>query len=176
MQIPRRILILGPESTGKSTLASDLAVHFEEPWVPEFAREYLSLLDREYEYQDLLQIAKGQVALEDELAQKAQKFLFCDTDLRVIQVWSEHKYGRVHDWVKTELDQRVYDLILLTDIDLPWEPDPLREHPDPEMRQYFLYLYLEMAAQSGIPWEKISGNRSARLEKSIDLIESHFSQ
>ncbi|MCR9083390.1 MAG: ATP-binding protein [Cyclobacteriaceae bacterium] len=176
MQIPRRILILGPESTGKSTLASDLAVHFEEPWVPEFAREYLSMLDREYEYQDLLQIAKGQVALEDELAQKAQKFLFCDTDLRVIQVWSEHKYGRVHDWVKTELDQRVYDLILLTDIDLPWEPDPLREHPDSEMRQYFLDWYQKLAVQSDFPWEKISGNRSKRLEKSIDLIESHFSQ
>jgi NadR type nicotinamide-nucleotide adenylyltransferase len=144
MQSLRRILILGPESTGKSTLASDLAVHFDEPWVPELAREYLSMLDREYEYPDLLQIAKGQVALEDELAQKAQKFLFCDTDLRVIQVWSEHKYGKVHEWVKRELDQRIYDMILLTDIDLPWE--------------------------------KISGNRSTRLEKSIDLIESHFSQ
>ena len=67
-------------------------------------------------------------------------------------------------------------MILLTDIDLPWENDPLREHPDPKMRQHFLDLYLEMADQSGITWEKISGNRSARLEKSIDLIESHFSQ
>ncbi|NVK48697.1 MAG: ATP-binding protein [Cyclobacteriaceae bacterium] len=174
MPNPKRILILGPESTGKSTLASDLAVHYDEPWVPEFAREYLDLLDREYDYGDLLRIGKGQMALEDEKAQASKKLLFCDTDLRVIQVWSQHKFGEVHPWVLEELDKRVYDLILLTDIDLPWEPDPLREHPDLEMRAYFLDKYVDLAAKSGFPWEKISGSRSQRLEKSIDLIQTHL--
>lgn len=171
MSIPKRILILGPESTGKSTLASDLAVYFDEPWVPEFAREYLEILGRPYGFADLLKIAKGQMALEDEKMGKAQKYLFCDTDLRVIQVWSEHKFGKVHDWVKNELDERVYDLILLTDIDLPWEPDPLREHPDPEMRTYFFKKYQQLAEESGFPFLIVSGNQQKRLNSAIEAVE-----
>ncbi|WP_297337291.1 ATP-binding protein [Algoriphagus sp.] len=171
MHKPKRILILGPESTGKSTLASDLAVHFDEPWVPEFAREYLEILGRPYEYDDLLKIAKGQMALEDEKANVAKKYLFCDTDLRVIQVWSAHKFGKVHDWVIKELDQRVYDLILLTDIDLPWEPDPLREHPDPEMRQYFFDQYQEIAESSGFPYLTVSGDQRQRLQSAINVLK-----
>lgn len=172
MQNPKRILILGPESTGKSTLASDLAVHYDEPWVPEIAREYLEMLDRNYSYSDLLKIAKGQMALEDEKFQQARKFLFCDTDLRVIHVWSQHKFGKVHDWVTQEIGRRAYDLILLTDIDLPWEPDPQREHPEPEMRQFFMDWYEHLAIESKFPWEKISGDPKTRLNRAIGLIES----
>ena len=170
MNQPKRILILGPESTGKSTLASDLAVHYDEPWVPEFAREYLEILGRPYDYADLLKIAKGQMALEDEKYKVAQNFLFCDTDLRVIQVWSEHKFGKVHNWVKNELDQRVYDLILLTDIDLPWEHDPLREYPDPEMRRYFFEKYQQIAEASGFPYLTVSGNQEQRLNTAIQAL------
>jgi len=170
MQNPDRILILGPESTGKSTLAADLAVYFDEPWVPEFAREYLEKLNRAYEYEDLSEIAKGQIALEDELAQKARKFLFVDTDLRVIKVWSEHKFGKVQDWIPKEIERRTYSKILITDIDLPWEADPLREHPDLEMRQYFLDKYLELARQSGFSYQLISGDRTKRLLTSVEFI------
>lgn len=170
MHKPKRILILGPESTGKSTLASDLAVHFDEPWVPEFAREYLEMLGRPYAYSDLLKIAKGQMALEDEKAKAAQKFLFCDTDLRVIQVWSEHKFGKVHDWVQQELGRRSYDLILLTDIDMPWEADPQREHPQPEMRRYFFEKYQQLAEESGIPFLIVSGNQEQRLKDAIQEV------
>ena len=92
MQKTKRILILGPESTGKSTLAEDLAHHFGEPWVPEFAREYLEKIDRPYRFEDLVEIGKGQVLLEDQQAEKAKNFLFCDTDLRVIHIWSEHRF------------------------------------------------------------------------------------
>lgn len=171
MSIPKRILILGPESTGKSTLASDLAVYYDEPWVPEFARGYLEILGRPYGFADLLKIAKGQMALEDEKVEKAQKFLFCDTDLRVIQVWSEHKFGKVHDWVVDELGRRAYDLILLTDIDLPWEPDPLREHPDPEMRMYFFKKYQQLAEESGFPFLIVSGDQQNRLNAAIEAVE-----
>ena len=86
MQKPKRILILGPESTGKSTLAAALAAYFQEPWVPEVAREYLEKLDRPYAYEDLLQIGKQQMLLEDELAGRAKNYLFCDTDLRVLKL------------------------------------------------------------------------------------------
>lgn len=170
MPKPKRILILGPESTGKSTLAEDLAKHFGEPWVPEFAREYLDDLDRAYRYEDMLKIGKGQVALEDKIADSAKKYLFCDTDLRVIHIWSEHRFGKTDPWVLEQIATRTYDLILLTDTDLPWAPDPQREYPALEMRNYFLDLYTKLAEESGFPHHLISGNRDERLKKAVKLI------
>jgi NadR type nicotinamide-nucleotide adenylyltransferase len=167
---PERILILGPESTGKSTLAADLASHFQEPWVPEFARDYLENLSRPYEFEDLSEIAKGQIQLEENLALKASSYLFVDTDLRVIKVWSEHKFKKVNSWILDEIKRRTYAKILVTDIDLPWEADPLREHPEPGMRQYFLDKYLELAQKSGFPFQLISGNHQTRLDQAIYFI------
>lgn len=166
----KRILILGPESTGKSTLAEDLASYFGEPWVPEYAREYLEDLGREYHYEDMLVIGEGQVTLEDEMAEKAKKYLFCDTDLRVIHIWSEHRFGKTDPWLMDQMKERKYDLILLTDTDLPWTPDPQREYPELEMRNYFLDLYRDLAEQSGFPYYLISGNRDERLKKAVKLI------
>ena len=170
--MPKRILILGPESTGKSTLAEKLAKHFAEPWVPEVAREYLEKLDRTYAYEDLLQIGKQQMQLEDELAMQAQHFLFCDTDLRVIQVWSQHRYGKVDPWVLEEIARRTYDLILLCAPDLPWQADPLREHPELEMRQQFFEIYQRLTEASGIPWILVSGDTDKRLSTAIQAVGS----
>lgn len=172
MQKPKRILILGPESTGKSTLAEDLAHHFGEPWVPEFAREYLEKIDRPYRFEDLVEIGKGQVLLEDQQAEKAKNFLFCDTDLRVIHIWSEHRFGKTDPWVLEEIQRRKYELILLTDTDLPWEPDPLREYPELEMRQYFFEKYRKLAEQSGIPYLIVSGDRQKRLKAAISALDN----
>jgi NadR type nicotinamide-nucleotide adenylyltransferase len=171
MQTPKRILILGPESTGKSTLAEDLANHFGEPWVPEYAREYLEKIDRPYRFEDLVEIGKGQVALEDSLAEKAKNFLFCDTDLRVIHIWSEHRFGKTDLWVLDEIARRTYDLILLTDTDLPWTPDPLREYPELEMRKYFFKKYLQLADESGFPFLIVSGDRKTRLQTAVKAIQ-----
>ena len=170
--MPKRILILGPESTGKSTLAEKLAEHFAEPWVPEVARNYLEKLDRPYAYEDLLQIGKQQMQLEDELAMQAQHFLFCDTDLRVIQVWSQHRYGKVDPWVLEEIARRTYDLILLCAPDLPWQADPLREHPELEMRQQFFEVYKQLGQASGFPWILISGDTDKRLSTAIQAVGS----
>ena len=172
MSRPKRILILGPESTGKSTLAEKLAKHFAEPWVPEVAREYLEKLDRPYAYDDLLQIGKQQMRTEDELAMQAQNYLFCDTDLRVIQVWSQHRYGKVDPWVLEELARRTYDLILLCAPDLPWQADPLREHPELEMRQQFFEIYQQLSQASGFPWVLISGDTAERLSTAIQAVGS----
>ena len=172
MSRPKRILILGPESTGKSTLAEKLAKHFAEPWVPEVAREYLEKLDRPYAYDDLLQIGKQQMRTEDELAMQANNYLFCDTDLRVIQVWSQHRFGKVDPWVLEELARRTYDLILLCAPDLPWQADPLREHPELEMRQQFFEIYKQLSQASGIPWILISGDTDKRLSTAIQTVES----
>lgn len=170
--MPKRILILGPESTGKSTLAEALASHFSEPWVPEVAREYLEQLGRPYDYADLALIGKAQMALEDCLAAEASRYLFCDTDLRVIQVWSQHRFGKIDPWVGEELERRTYDLILLCAADLPWQADPLREHPDLEQREQFFAQYLEISQQSGFPFRIISGDVSARLTASVEAIRA----
>ena len=172
MSRPKRILILGPESTGKSTLAEKLAMHFEEPWVPEVAREYLEKLDRPYAYEDLLQIGQQQMQLEDELAGGAKNYLFCDTDLRVIQVWSQHRYGKVDPWVLEEIARRTYDLILLCATDLPWQADPLREHPELKMRQQFFEIYKQLSQASGIPWVLVSGDTAERLSTAIQAVGS----
>lgn len=169
MSIPKRIVILGPESTGKSTLAEGLADHFKEPWVPEYAREYLEKLNRKYGYGDLINIGRGQVALEDEIAKNADNYLFCDTDLRVIHIWSEHRFGKTDPWVLDQIKKRTYDVILLTDTDLPWTPDPQREYPELEMRQYFFDKYLKLAQASGFPYSIVSGEKEVRLAKAIEI-------
>jgi NadR type nicotinamide-nucleotide adenylyltransferase len=171
MQIPKRILILGPESTGKSTLAEDLSNRFGEPWVPEFAREYLEKISRPYQYEDLVKIGEGQVALEDKLAEKAENYLFCDTDLRVIHIWSQHRFGKTDEWVLDEIGRRKYNMILLTDTDLPWTPDPLREYPDLEMRQYFFKKHLQLAQESGFPFLIVSGDQETRLQTAVKAIQ-----
>jgi NadR type nicotinamide-nucleotide adenylyltransferase len=168
----KKVLILGPESTGKSTLAKDLAEHFGEPWVPEYSREYLENLNRDYDFDDLSTIAKGQLKAEDSAIQTAKDFLFCDTDLRVIHIWSAHRFGKTESWILEEIENRVYDLIMLTDIDLEWEPDPLREHPEPEMRLYFFKKYLELVRSSDIPFAIISGSREERLNKGISVLKT----
>jgi len=168
---PKRILILGPESTGKSTLAEKLAEHYSEPWVPEVAREYLEQLDRPYGYDDLLQIGRQQMQLEDEMAAGAKNHLFCDTDLRVIQVWSQHRFGKVDPWVLEEITRRTYDLILLCAPDLPWQEDPLREHPELEMRQQFFDVYQQLAQASRFPWALISGDTAERLSTAIQEVD-----
>jgi NadR type nicotinamide-nucleotide adenylyltransferase len=168
--MPKRILILGPESTGKSTLAEALARHYGDPWVPEVAREYLEQLGRPYVYADLVLIGKAQMGLEDRLAAAASRYLFCDTDLRVIQVWSQYRFGKVDSWVIEELERRTYDLILLCATDLPWQADPLREHPDLEIREQLFEEYLEITHQSRIPFKIISGDAAARLKASVEAI------
>lgn len=170
----KRILILGPESTGKSTLSQDLSTYFGEPWVPEFAREYLLNLNRNYVFKDLSTIAKGQLAAEDLLFEKAEKFLFCDTDLRVIHIWSDFKYGKTEAWILGEIDRRTYDLVFLCGIDMEWEADPLREHPDPKVRQELFDRYLDLVKDSGFPFIILSGSRQERLDASVIAIKKQF--
>lgn len=167
----KKIVIIGPESTGKSTLTRGLAEKFGEPWVEEYAREYLEDLGRTYYYEDLLKIAQGQIALEELKAKAANKLLFCDTDLHVIQVWSDHKFKKTHPWILQQLKERSYDLYFLTAIDIPWQEDPLREHPDPEMRQYFFDLYHQLLTTANTPFFIISGNPKQRLDQAVKVLE-----
>ncbi len=172
MSRTKRIVILGPESTGKSQLSKDLAGHYKTPWVPEFAREYIDQLHRPYQKEDLQDIAKGQLSLEDEMASKTSDFLFCDTNLIVIKVWSDFKYGDTDPWILASLENRKYDFYLLTDIDLPWKDDPQREHPNKRAELFNIYeSYLE---DHDLPFGIVSGSGDDRLKNAIRLIDSRF--
>jgi NadR type nicotinamide-nucleotide adenylyltransferase len=165
----KRVAIIGPECTGKSELSKFLAQHYKTEWVPEYARAYIDNLRRPYNQNDLITIAHGQLRLEDEYARDANTFLFCDTNLYVIKVWSMFKYGNCEKEILDQIANRRYDLYLLTYVDLPWEEDPLREHPTKRAELYNIYLN-EMKNQS-VPFVEIKGEREQRQATAIQAIE-----
>ncbi|MEM8899763.1 MAG: ATP-binding protein [Bacteroidota bacterium] len=167
----RRIAIVGPESTGKSLLSKELADHFQTVWVEEYAREFLHRLDREYNQANLIDIANGQLALEEERANEANSFLFCDTNLLVIKVWSEFVFGEVDPWLVENMQLDSYTLHLLTDIDLPWEEDPLREHP--HRRKELFDIYQKELFSAGVPFEIVRGQGPDRLASALKALEAH---
>jgi NadR type nicotinamide-nucleotide adenylyltransferase len=167
----KKVVVLGPESTGKSTLSEKLAAHFNTVWTPEYAREYLDELGRPYEQGDLLEIARGQLRLEDEKARQASRLLICDTDLYVLKVWSEHKYGHADPRILEQIAARPYDLYLLTYIDIPWQEDPQREYPDPQMREYFYRIYRDIVVNAGVPWADIRGSFEEREKAAIAAVD-----
>ena len=168
----KRIAITGPESTGKSMLAENLAIHYRTEWVPEYAREYINNLDRPYNYDDILIIAKEQIRREERMFGKANQFLFCDTGLIVTKIWCEYKYGKCHKWIHDNIENHKYDLYLLADIDLSWQPDPLREHPD--KRKEIFNLYLKEMEKSNLSFKIITGTGEDRLQNAISIINSMF--
>lgn len=165
----KKVVIIGPECTGKSELSDYLAKEFSTVWVEEYARHYLDQLDRPYNEQDLPMIAEGQLSLEDEMSPKANDVLICDTNLYVIKIWSLFKYGRCDQKILDAISQRKYDLYLLTYIDIPWEYDPQREHPD--QRETLYSLYLEEMENQSVPFLTISGSREQRQRTARGAVE-----
>ncbi|MEI7499925.1 MAG: ATP-binding protein [Bacteroidota bacterium] len=166
----RRIAVTGPESTGKSILTEQLAIYFNTSWVPEYAREYLEKLGRPYEENDIVKIAKGQLARESNQLKSADKYLFCDTELLVTKIWSEVKFNRCDQWILKKIETHHYDLYLLCDIDLPWQSDPLREHPN--RRQYLYNLYYNELSDRHFPFDVISGTGDERMNSALKTIEN----
>jgi NadR type nicotinamide-nucleotide adenylyltransferase len=169
----KRVVIIGPESTGKSTLTRQLAAHFGTGYADEYAREYLEHLGRAYTQEDMLLIAKGQLLQEDKTIAGAQNgIVFLDTDLHVIKVWSESKYGTCDEEILKQIAVRHYDLYILTHIDMPWQEDPLREHPEPEMREHFFNIYNDIVQESSTPFVVVNGNEEERLQAAIKAVET----
>lgn len=160
----RKIVVIGPESTGKSTLSQALANSLNTAFVAEFARTYLEQQQNLYAFEDLRRIAEGQLLLEDARLADAKNWLICDTDLYVVAVWSSFKYGKVDDYILQQIAVRHYDAYILCDIDMPWEQDPQREYPDENMRRYFFSWYKEIVSASGRPFLIVRGNESERLQ------------
>jgi NadR type nicotinamide-nucleotide adenylyltransferase len=174
----KKVVIIGPESTGKSTLCEELAQHYHTQWCPEFAREYLLTNGMDYTYDDLLSIAKGQVALEEELTQSALRsqtqntqLLFIDTNMYVMKVWCEFVFGKCHKWITDQIKQRKYDLYLVCNTDLPWVKDELREYPDLETREKLYQIYKNIMMNQPVTWADISGSYEERLQKSIKTVD-----
>ncbi len=168
----KKIAVVGPESTGKSELCQQLARTYQTEWVPEFARFYLDRLDRDYEQSDLLEIAKGQLVWEDDKANYSRDFLFCDTNLIVLKIWSEHKYGSTDPWILKQLEERPYDFYLLTDIDIAWRDDPQREHP--HLRKHFFDLYQEYLVNHQLPHAVVRGIEGDRLQSAVNSLQYYL--
>ena len=174
----KRVVLYGPESTGKTTLAQQLSDHFGVPWVPEFAREYLQAkwdLHRGVcEPHDLIPIAIGQMDLENKAVEQAEEqgrpFIVCDTDLLVTLVYSQVYYD---GWADARLVKAVrvqkYDLYFLTGIDVPWKADDLRDRPHDRERIYEAFKAGLVAR--GYEYVALNGNPPTRLEAASVAIE-----
>ena len=134
MQDINKIVLVGPESTGKTTLAQQLTIHFKTVCTTEMARPFLELQKGNYNYEDLEKIARIQVEEEKNKLKKAKKILICDTNLLVIKVWSEYKYDQCASFILNNLATENNELYLLCYPDFAWQYDDLREHPDEKER------------------------------------------
>lgn len=181
---PIKIVVIGPESTGKSTLCQQLAGHFKTLWSPEYAREYLMEHGTNYTYDQLLTIAKGQLALEDKMTEELLKshqgptppLLFIDTDMWVMKVWCEFVFGKCHPWILEQLHSRHYDYYLLCNTDLPWVKDELREYPDLQTREELFKRYKSIMENQETPWSIVNGTADARLKMATEAIEVFMKQ
>jgi nicotinamide riboside kinase len=193
----KKIVILGPESTGKSTLCKQLADHYKTLWCPEYAREYLLKHGMNYSFDDLLTIAKEQIALEDKYAEEVgmtgrpadrsviadgntvspglanlptSRLLFIDTDMYVMKVWCEFVFDNCHRFILEQIVERKYDLYLLCNVDLPWVKDELREYPDLDSRQRLHYIYKDIMINQPVPWVDIRGGYEERFQAAIQAV------
>ncbi len=190
----KKIVIIGPESTGKSSLCEQLAQHYHTEWCPEFAREYLLTHGTDYSFNDLLTVAMGQGALENEYLKMVEgqwsgtadgrwvknksmltaphpPALFIDTDMYVMKVWCEYVFQKCHQFILDEIVTRKCDLYLFCNIDLPWIKDELREYPDEKPRVELYHIYKDLLINQDTPWVDISGGYDQRFSKAVEAVD-----
>lgn len=163
-----KVAILGPESTGKTVLAKALAEHFNSPWIPEYAREYVETLSQPYTYNDVCNIALKQIDQEKKYENESfedNKYVFFDTDLIITKVWFEYKYGSTPAFVSERLKIGFFDLYLLCAPDLPWEADSVREHGHD--RDFFFNWYRKEIELLNKPYIIINGTGNERIQNAI---------
>lgn len=170
-----KVVLFGPESTGKTTLSEQLARYYSTVWVPEYAREYLQDKWNEErktcELHDLIPIAQGQMRLENKLATKASKVLICDTDLLETKVYSETYYGGMCDpLLEKYAIENTYDLYFLTYIDVPWEKDDLRDRPQ-ERDEMFMHFKRALDKYNR-PYLVLKGDKKTRLQTAVEAINN----
>ncbi len=169
------VAVLGAESTGKTTLCRDLAAHFDSLWVSEYMRTYLQAKWDDEQltctWDDLLPIAQGQIALENKLAKKVtrmsnkNRYLFCDTSLFELMVYSHWYYDDCPAALEQAALAHHYDLILLTEVDIPWVADDLRDSP--HQRDEISAYFASQLNKHQKPFQRISGDRKERIRQVV---------
>lgn len=169
-----KIAIVGPESTGKTDLAEQLAIHYKAAWMPEYAREYVEQLQRPYTFDDVCNIAGKQIEQEQEIMNRNSSLIFFDTDLVITKVWFEFCYNTVPEFVTERLNERFMDMYLLCVPDLPWQPDPVREHGDD--RDYFFDRYEREIKELNTPCSFVKGIGNKRIKNAIQQVDIFLKQ
>ncbi|WP_256010792.1 AAA family ATPase [Desertivirga xinjiangensis] len=170
----KKIAVVGPESTGKSTISEQLAAHYRTIWVPEFARGYCERLTEPCTWQDEINMFQGQIALEKQLLPDANRILICDTTFITVKIWSDYTFGKAPQEVLDELPKHPYDLYLLMDIDLPWQDDPLRDFP--HLREYFMNIWHKELQALNANYTVISGSDEQRLQNAIYTVNQYLNK
>jgi NadR type nicotinamide-nucleotide adenylyltransferase len=169
----KRVVLIGSESTGKTTLVRRLAEHYDVEWVPEFVREYVDRKQDALDFDDHAPIAHGQISLEDEYRTRAAeanaRLLLQDTDLLSTAIYCAHYYGKCPVWITDAASARRPDLYLLLDIDIPWTADPQRDRG--HMRSEMQALFREAVEHSGAPFVLISGDGDERFDRARAAID-----
>ena len=168
-----KVVLFGPESTGKTTLSKQLAEHFNTRWVPEYMREYLQqkwdIKREKCTKDDLMPIAEGQMKLENQTAKLVDELLICDTNLLEIKVYSEHYYnGFCPRTIEKFAVENTYDLYLLTFIDVPWKIDNLRDSPDE--REEMFRTFETQLTDYHLHYEILKGSEVERFEVAVKII------
>lgn len=166
-----RVVITGPECTGKSTLSAELARYYNTVFIPEYAREYVEKLTRPYTYEDVVHIADTQIRQEAEYEKKANRLLFYDTYLIITKVWFDIVYKKRPQWIDEKLSKNHIDLYLLCNTDIPWIPDSVRENGG-EMREKLLEIYRKELDYYGCRYIMISGKGYERFRHAMEAVES----
>ena len=164
-----KIAIVGPESTGKSTISEQLALHYNTVWVPEYAREYCQNLVAACTLQDEINMFNGQLELEEQMAPFANRLLICDTTFITVKIWSDHMFGQTPQEVIDKLSHHTYDFYLLMNIDLPWQEDPLRDFP--HMREHFLKVWHTELKALNANYSMVSGTQNERFLNAVKEID-----
>jgi len=170
----QRIAIIGPEASGKTELAKQLSAHFDEPWVPEFAREYLEAKNGVYGKSELDSIAKNQLEAEEFQLLKANRLIFCDTTPLVVKVWSNYKYGNCSKKILKIVEQSNYAVQLLLKPDLEYTNDPLRENQSLKDRNELFDIYENELIKSNENYAVVHGFGENRLKNALNILQQTF--
>lgn len=167
----KNIVITGSESSGKTTLFKELKSLTGFSFLPEFSRIYINQINRPYDYNDILEIAKF-YEKELEIASKNELSIISDTDLLTLLIWCEYKYDKCHSFIKESLTKNPPDFYLLCSPNIPWEFDSQRENPNNRVELF--NIYLKKIMELGIDFEIIEGNRSKRLIQTKNILQNIY--